>query len=134
MAASEASPAPPGDPPVTANVLTVSSTYVESSPMLPSQKTRRPSARTTGPSGNPRSEASKRASIRGILLNGCPARPTIGAPARPEGASMAPGNDPTSAAGPSPEDESPAAGLTRRRLLQSAAAAGIVVGSSGLVG
>src|SRR5207237_8052879 len=47
---------------------------------------------------------------------------------------MAPGNDPSSVAGPPAEDESQAGGLTRRRLLQHAAAAGIVVGSSGLLG
>ncbi len=47
---------------------------------------------------------------------------------------MAPGNGPSSVAGSHAEDESRAAGLTRRRLLQNAAAAGIVVGSSGLLG
>src|SRR5438309_5712347 len=117
--------------------------------MLPSQKTSRPSGRTVGPSGKPRSEASRRVSIAAILQSRDPrdAPSRIACKANPlhvptaaaydrgprDGRStMASGTGPTAAA-PQNERDSPS-GLTRRRLLQRAAAAGIVVGSSGVLG
>src|SRR5436309_4989276 len=117
--------------------------------MLPSQKTSRPSGRTVGPSGKPRSEASSRASIAPILQSrdppdapnriACKAKPLQDSARSaydrgpPDGrSSMASGPEPAAAAPQDDRDSS--SGLTRRRLLERAAAAGIVLGSSGVLG
>src|SRR5713101_3439776 len=59
MAPSVPSIAPHGEPPVRANVEIFPFSYTSSSPTLPSHSTSRPSPMMTGPSGNPRPDASR---------------------------------------------------------------------------
>ena len=63
--------APHGDPPTSANRLIVSSFHTNNSPVFPSHNTMVPSGITTGPSGNPRFEASSVPCTAQILFQGC---------------------------------------------------------------
>src|SRR3954462_13646114 len=70
MAPSDPSSAPHGDPPMTAKVLIVPSLHTNNSPVFPSHNTMAPSGITTGPSGNPRFEASSVPCTARILFQG----------------------------------------------------------------
>src|SRR5437763_13264772 len=115
--------------------------------MLPSQKTRRPSGSTVGPSGKPSPDASRRASMPAILQSrdpdaapnriACTAKPLQDSARSaydrgpPDGRSSMAGPDPTAAA--TQDDRDSSSGLNRRRLLERAVAPGIVIGKSGLL-